>query len=136
MDIVSHKATNTVLAALLGVMLLASPAAATLSIPARGARLVGGALQVEVSRDEVVEQLIRPTGLLDPEVELRSARHQGALHAESHRTSGLGGGEQFRDQRGRYASRRHSTPLSRDFVAIARPRWMPSLPHAARPWPS
>jgi hypothetical protein len=34
------------------------PAATTLSIPARGARLVGGALQIELSRDEVVEQLL------------------------------------------------------------------------------
>ena len=34
------------------------PAAATLSIPGRGARLVGGARQIEVSRDEVVELLL------------------------------------------------------------------------------
>ena len=34
------------------------PATATVSIPARGARIVGGALQLEVSRDEVVEQLV------------------------------------------------------------------------------
>jgi hypothetical protein len=35
-----------------------APAAATLSIPTRGARVVGGALQIEVSRGEVVEQLL------------------------------------------------------------------------------
>ena len=46
------------------------PAAATLSIPARGARLVGGALQIEVSRDEVVEQLL--DGFL-PQVALSDA---------------------------------------------------------------
>ncbi len=34
------------------------PATATLSIPARGARLVGGALQIEVSHTEVVAQML------------------------------------------------------------------------------
>jgi len=35
-----------------------------------------GPYELEQSRDEVVEQVIRPTGLLDPEVELRPAQNQ------------------------------------------------------------
>jgi excinuclease ABC subunit B len=35
-----------------------------------------GPYEIEHSGDDVIEQVIRPTGLLDPEVEIRPARHQ------------------------------------------------------------
>jgi excinuclease ABC subunit B len=35
-----------------------------------------GPYEMEMARGEVVEQVIRPTGLMDPEIEVRPARHQ------------------------------------------------------------
>jgi len=51
-----------------------------------------GRFELEESNDKIVEQIIRPTGLLDPEIEVRPAKHQVDDVLEEIRTHTLKGG--------------------------------------------